>query len=118
MRLIPLTEIYDLTMPGYSISTAFMLIAIFRYRLLDTETLAREYVIDELSEDMRKDAFQAIIEIAHNMDFGMMEYLLQDLKSYELSPEDTDIVKQIEGMLVELDWDGIEKAAKAGMGLK
>ena len=72
----------------------------------------------KLSEGMRKNAFQAIIEIAHNMDFGMMEYLLQDLKSYELSSEDADIVKQIEGMLVELDWDGIEKAAKAGMGLK
>ena len=41
---------YDFTMIGYSLGSLFMLIAIFRYRLLDTEMIAREYVIDELSE--------------------------------------------------------------------
>lgn len=41
---------YDFTMIGFSLGTLFMLIAIFRFRLLDTESLAKEYVIDELSE--------------------------------------------------------------------
>lgn len=41
---------YDMTMIGFSLGTLFMLIAIFRFRLLDTENLAREYIIDELSE--------------------------------------------------------------------
>ncbi|MBQ9437848.1 MAG: response regulator, partial [Lachnospiraceae bacterium] len=49
-KLFGLTIVYDVTMLGYPISTFFMFIAIFRYRLLDTETLARDYVIDELSE--------------------------------------------------------------------
>ena len=66
-----------------------------------------------LSEDMRREAFQTMAEIAESMDFGMMENLLQDLRKYELSPEDTNTLKQIEGMLMELDWDEIEKTVRA-----
>ncbi len=40
---------YDVTSLGYTIGTAFMYVAIFRYDLLDTGELAREYVVDELS---------------------------------------------------------------------
>lgn len=50
LKLFPVTQDYDLTMPGFTLGAVFMLIAIFRYRLLDAEALAREYVIDELSE--------------------------------------------------------------------
>ncbi len=46
----PLVEVYDVTMLGYPIGTVFMLIAIFRYDLLDTRAIAMEYVIDELDE--------------------------------------------------------------------
>ena len=49
-QLVPVSELLDLTMIGYPIGTVFMLIAIFRYKLLDTAALARDYVIDELSE--------------------------------------------------------------------
>ena len=45
-----LTYIYDVTMIGFPIAALFMFIAIYRYNLLDTEMLAREYVIDRLSE--------------------------------------------------------------------
>ena len=41
---------YDATAVGYTIGAIFMFVAIFRYNLLDTAQLAREYVIDELSE--------------------------------------------------------------------
>ncbi|MBR5376766.1 MAG: histidine kinase, partial [Lachnospiraceae bacterium] len=37
-------------MLGFPIAAVFMLIAIFRYDLLDTEELAKEYVVNELSE--------------------------------------------------------------------
>jgi len=40
---------YDVTSLGYTIGTVFMYIAIFRYDLLDTVTLARDYAIDEVS---------------------------------------------------------------------
>ena len=50
-KLIPFVEqIYDVTMLGFPIAAVFMLIAIFRYDLLDTEELAKEYVVNELSE--------------------------------------------------------------------
>ena len=46
----PITYIYDLTMPGYVIGTVVMLIAIFRFDLLATEQVAKEVMIDRLSE--------------------------------------------------------------------
>ena len=50
LKLIPLTKVYDLTMPGFPIAAIFIFIAIYRYRLLNTEELARDYVVDELSD--------------------------------------------------------------------
>ena len=41
---------YDVTTLGYTVAALFMYVAIFRYDLLDTVELAREFVIDELSE--------------------------------------------------------------------
>ena len=41
---------YDCTVMGYTIGTFFMYIAIFRYKLMDTLQLAKDYVVDELSE--------------------------------------------------------------------
>ena len=49
-KLFPVTEVYDVTMIGYTIGTIFMFHAILRYDLLYTETLARDYVVDQLSE--------------------------------------------------------------------
>ena len=46
----PITYIYDLTMPGFAIGTVIMLVAIFRFDLLATERLAKELMIDRLSE--------------------------------------------------------------------
>ncbi len=42
--------LYDVTMISFPIASVFMLIAIFKYNLLDTASLAREYIIDRLSE--------------------------------------------------------------------
>ena len=41
---------YDITVLGYSIGAVFMYIAIFKYGLLDTLQLVKDYVIDGVSE--------------------------------------------------------------------
>ncbi len=43
-------KVYDVTMPGFLISTILMYIAIFRYDLLGTRDIAREFMIDRLTE--------------------------------------------------------------------
>ena len=48
--LTGVTGEYDCTVLGYTIGTFFMYIAIFRYNLMDTFQLAKDYVVDELSE--------------------------------------------------------------------
>ncbi len=48
--LTGVTGMYDCTVLGYTISTFFMYIAIFKYNLLDTLQMAKDYVVDELSE--------------------------------------------------------------------
>lgn len=41
---------YDCTVMGYTIGTVFMCAAIFKYNLMDTTQIAKDYVVDELSE--------------------------------------------------------------------
>ncbi len=50
MRLIPFTNVVDLTIIGYPLITLFMSIAILRYGLMDTEEMAKEFMTDKLSE--------------------------------------------------------------------
>ena len=51
VNLFPdITHVFDVTMIGYTIGTTFMYIAIFRYNLLGTEQIAKEYIVDKLSE--------------------------------------------------------------------
>ncbi|MCR5302409.1 MAG: response regulator [Lachnospiraceae bacterium] len=50
LKPFAIMHVYDVTMLGFPVSAVFMLIAIFRYNLLDTAALAREYMIDTLSE--------------------------------------------------------------------
>ena len=47
-----ITHGYNITVLGYSVSTVIMYIAIFKYDLLDTLELTREYVVDKLSEGL------------------------------------------------------------------
>ena len=49
-KLVPLAYTFDVTIFGFAIGTLFMLIAIFKYKMLDAAALARNYVVDELSE--------------------------------------------------------------------
>ncbi|MCR5419393.1 MAG: response regulator [Lachnospiraceae bacterium] len=45
-----ITDYYDLTMPGVLFGTVFMLIGIFGFDLLGTREIARDFVIDRISE--------------------------------------------------------------------
>lgn len=63
INLTGVTQGYDCTVMGYTIGTLFMHIAIFRFRLMDTLQLAKDYVVDELSE--------AIMAVDQN---GKLEY--------------------------------------------
>ncbi len=49
-KLIYLARIFDIMIVGYAVCTAFMLIAIVKYKMLDTTAAAKNYVVDELSE--------------------------------------------------------------------
>lgn len=69
-----ITQIYDITMLGYSIGTVFMLVAIFRCDLLGTGEIAREFMIDRLSE--------GIIAVDEN---GIVQYFNEPAK--QLFPE-------------------------------
>ncbi|MCR5790505.1 MAG: response regulator [Lachnospiraceae bacterium] len=47
--MMPIHIFYDLNQLGFSISAILIIIAIFRDNLMDTESIARDYMIDELS---------------------------------------------------------------------
>lgn len=49
-KLVKVTEFYDVTMFGFFISTLLILIAIFRYDLLGMTEIAKDFVIDRISE--------------------------------------------------------------------
>lgn len=49
-KLIPLARKFDVMVIGFAVCIVFMLIAIIKYKMLDTRAAARNYVVDELSE--------------------------------------------------------------------
>ena len=49
-KLVQLARIFDVMIVGYAVCTAFMLVAIVKYKMLDTASAAKNYVVDELSE--------------------------------------------------------------------
>lgn len=48
--LSKITNSYDSTVMGYAIGSLFMFVAMYKYKLLETLEIAKDYVIDELSE--------------------------------------------------------------------
>jgi len=80
-----------------------------RLSLLDGEKKDRKL----LTEELRKDALQTMSEIVDSMDFGLMEGILQDLHNYWLSPEDEGLIQRIEELLMELNWEGINREIDA-----
>lgn len=50
VNMTGITGCYDITVMGYTIGTVFMYVALFKFDLLDTLILAKDYVLDEVSE--------------------------------------------------------------------
>ena len=69
----------------------------------------------KISPDELQEAYKAMIEIAMTMDYGLMDNLISDLRKYKLESEDADRLSQIEKLLTELDWDGIEAIAREAL---
>ncbi len=73
---------------------------------------AEDTDLKEMTDGMRLEAFQTMGEIAESMDYGLMEDILHDIRTYRLSAEDSVLIGQIEDRLTELDWDGIIKLVR------
>jgi len=86
LTMVDIIGSYDLTAFGYAISTIFMYIAIFKYDLLDMLELAKDYVVDEVSE--------AIIAVDNN---NRLEYYNKPSKI--LFPKIRKNAKSIIGMI-------------------
>ncbi len=50
IKLLHVIPGYDMTVMGYTLATIFLYIAVFRYDMLGTKELARDFVIDRVSE--------------------------------------------------------------------
>ncbi len=50
VKVFGVSEYYDLTMPGALFGTVFLLVGIFGFDLLGTKEIARDFVIDRISE--------------------------------------------------------------------
>lgn len=68
---------YDLTVLGYAVATLFMYIAIFKYDLIDMMQLARDYVMDEVSEAIIAVDGEKNIEYRNKL----AEYLFPEVKA-------------------------------------
>ncbi|MCR4657252.1 MAG: response regulator [Lachnospiraceae bacterium] len=73
-HVVKTMQIYDFTMPGFFVGTIIMLIAILSYDLLGAGEIAREYMIDRISE--------GIIAVDR---YGTVQYFNEPAK--ELFPE-------------------------------
>lgn len=63
-----------------------------------------------ISSSDLKNAYGAIAEFAPQMDYDAVEMVLSEIKEYKLSPEDEKKVKNLEKLLRNFDWSGIEAA--------
>ena len=49
-HIFPITKFYDISMPGALVGTVFMLIAIFKFDLMGTREIAKDFAVDRISE--------------------------------------------------------------------
>ena len=80
---------YDMTVLGYTLATIFLYVAVFHYDLLDTRELARDFVIDHVSEGV----------VAVNED-GSISFTNE--KAHALFPELSDTPEKVLAELQKL----------------
>ena len=56
-----------------------------------------------------KDAYDALKDVAAQMDYDSVEMILEQLSEYKLPDEDAKLMKEIEKKLKAFDWEGMEE---------
>ncbi|MBQ9384280.1 MAG: response regulator [Ruminiclostridium sp.] len=62
-----------------------------------------------------EDAFSSLEEFAGQMDFDMVDTVIESLGEYRLEPEDKEIFDEVNAAYANLDWNGIAVAARKYM---
>ncbi|MCR5670001.1 MAG: response regulator [Butyrivibrio sp.] len=65
--------------------------------------------LPEIDEGMLKDAYEGLSEFAGAEDYDSILMVLDSVKEYRVSPEDSKRFERIRNCLLELDWEGIKK---------
>ncbi len=69
---------------------------------------------EEISSEELEDAYGALRELIPNMDYDSVEMILDQLKEYKLPDKDAEVMKQLETMLKQFQWDEMEELLKQG----
>ena len=67
---------------------------------------------EEVSEDVLKDAFDALKDMIPQMDYDAVDMILNDLKGYKLPDDAKDMLDKIGKCLKNVDWEGMEDIIK------
>lgn len=61
--------------------------------------------------DFLEDAFSSLEEFAGQMDYDLVEMVINSVGEYRLAPEDKEIYDAVNDAFMSLDWNGIKSAA-------
>ena len=78
---------------------------------LDSDAGTDEEEKPEADQEFLEDAFSSLEEFAGQMDFDMVETVIESLKEYRLAPDDKEIFDEVNAAYNNLDWNGIAVAA-------
>jgi len=67
------------------------------------DTNKQEIALEEL-----QDAYSALKDVIPQMDYDSVELILNQLKEYKLPDDDKEKISNLEKMLKQFDWDGME----------
>ncbi len=92
-HLLPITRKFDITAVGYTLGSIVFLIAILKYKLLDTADVARQFALDELA---------SCSFIAFDSDENVIYYNKPSKKLFPMIDKDKDTVINILEEHIEL----------------
>ena len=78
-------------------------------RLSEIEDGEDDETLPEADEDTLNEAWEALSELVPMMDYSSVEMVVDSMKEYRLRPDDRKKFREIEKLLKELDWDGIQE---------
>ena len=65
-----------------------------------------------ISPSQLKDAYNTIIEVSRSLDYDTLQFVLDSIKIYKLSPEDGKAIAQISELSYKLAWEQIQSLAQ------